>query len=154
MKKLLLVSLITVFFISCSGFANAQTKQCSEENSLVSIRSVKSGHVEELVFIFKKPVSAGVEASSASAPFTDYGGEKVNVKGDHFKRIVFKGVAWMCDTKIYIKFPSLLIADIQETERFEGQIEYIIGLKAGVVYLKQYSMETATYKKVIFKFRK
>ena len=129
-------------------------QNCNEANSIVSIRNKPTGDTEELIFTLKQPTDPDLSHNAIKPPFTDYGGDKVHVKGTVFREIHFKNVYWMCKPKNYTSFASSLISDIKETERFEGYITYVVGLNKGVKLDKQYTIDRTNYKKIIFRFKK
>ena len=149
MKKL-----VTIAAVLLSAFnSTAQSSFCNEENSLISIRNKINGDTEELIFTFKQPAGFDITQKAVKPPFTDYGGDKVKVKGSTFREIHFQLVAWTCETHNYTSFTSL-IAGMKETERFEGYITYVVGLNKGVSFQKQYTLNDSKYRKVIFRFRR
>lgn len=152
MKRIIVT--ITVILSTLIPFVStAQSTFCNEENALISIRNKITGDTEELIFTFKQPAGFDITQKAVKPPFTNYGGDKVKVKGSSFREIHFQLVAWTCETHNYTSFTSL-IAGMKETERFEGYITYVVGLNKGVSFEKQYTLNDSKYRKVIFRFRR
>ena len=152
MKKAVFISCM-LMLCGLPLISKAQLAYCNEEGSLVSIRNTLKGNTEELIFTFKQAAEPIVSDNVGKPPFTNYGGDKVRVKGSIFREIHFQSVNWTCKTRNQVKYDSL-VTDIKETERFEGYITYVVGLAKGVKFDKQLTENGAKTRKIIYRFKK
>lgn len=153
--KLVLVLILTLVFAGV-GFS----QKCTEAGSIKRVKNRSVRNVEYVIFdIYKQNASAtsrmSYDVESATAPFTDYSGdETIPVRGNKFKKITFKSIFWMCETRKKISTPRTAIKDIKNLSSFEGIVEYVVGFRARSRYVTTYQYEAGSVIKVVMKFRK
>lgn len=139
-----------------AGFAYAE--KCTQPGSIKRVKNRSVGNVEYVIFdVFKRAdgdkVDYGVE--KASGPFTDYSGdETIPVRGKKFRKIVFKSVYWMCESREIVRTSRTAVKDVKQLSRFEGIAEYVVGIRARSRYITTYHYDAGSVTKVVMKFRK
>jgi len=84
-----------------------------------------------------------------------YGSEKIlRIKGNFFKSIVFRDVAWMCEIAENFSAPTSTIMAVKKIEQFEGQVEYVIGYRTRSKFVSSYVTGTGSSRKVVLKFKR
>ena len=145
----------SLVFLLCS-FSYAE--KCTQPGSIKRVKNRSVGNVEYVIFdVLKRADSDPVdyEVEKASAPFTDYSGdETIPVRGKKFRKIVFKSVYWMCESRERIRTPKTAIKDVKQLSRFEGIAEYVVGIRARSKYVTTYHYDAGSVTKVVMKFRK
>ncbi len=144
------VTLGVIFFLSTVGVSQT----CTETGSIKKVTNTSIGNYEYVIFDFIQESAPDYEVSTASKPFTDYSGdETIAVRGNKFKKIVFKSFYWMCETPIKTTTRTA-VKDVKELWRFEGIAEYVVGFRTNSRYIATYHYNVGSITKVVIKFRK
>lgn len=141
-------------FLLCS-FSYAE--KCTQPGSIKRVKNRSVGNVEYVIFDVYKSAGSELdyEVESTSGPFTDYSGdETIPVRGSKYRKIVFKSIYWMCESRDLTRTPRSVVRDVKELWRFEGIAEYVVGIRARSRYITTYHYEAGSVMKVVMKFRK
>ena len=151
-KILIAMSLV---FLLC-GFSYAE--KCTQPGSIKRVKNRSVGNVEYVIFdVFKRADGAQVdyEVETTSGPFTDYSGdETIAVRGTKFRKVVFKNIFWMCESRELVRTPRTAVKDVKQLSRFEGIAEYVVGIRARSRFVAAYHYSAGSVTKVVMKFRK
>lgn len=131
------------------------SQKCTEEGSIRNITNSGIGKFEYVVFNFNNTAEApDFSVETASRPFEDYSGdETINVKGNKFKKIVFRSINWTCQTQNQTRSKTA-VKDVKELWTFEGIAEYVVGFRTNSRYITTYHYKADNLTKVVMKFRK
>jgi hypothetical protein len=123
------LSLSVLFLASLPLAALADT--CNTPNSLVKITHTKSGPWEFVDFYVKEPVTGTVALSAPTGPnFTEDPSDlPIFIPGNRWTEVRFSSMDWMCTTPTQFALPKPIVKSIKPTERFEGNVTYVIGRK-------------------------
>lgn len=152
MRKILLF--ILLFPSACCFTLFAQP--CREPGSLIAVRTNRLKGHDYVIFQFKKETASSSwmpEFSWVKPPFRSSPDDApLSVKGCRFLRIHFRGVIWTCTINQSGMRKRWLIQDIKKSEQFEGDIEYIIGLKCASKKYKTYDYSNQSFYYRIIRF--
>jgi hypothetical protein len=151
-KFLIAIALCAVVF-AFSSVAMAQMPNCNEPGSIMRVTKSRSGKFELVTFELKAN-DPNYEVKNAKPPFQMYGDEKtVRIKGNAFKSIVFRDVAWQCKIRENFSAKTTTVQGIKNIEQFEGQVEYIIGYSNRSKFVSSYVYGVGS-SKVVLKFKR
>ena len=145
-----LITTLLCFFLLTDSYA----QNCSETNSLISVRKRKTGRTEYVIFTLKNPVTASTIMSNANPPFhADGSGNVVTVTGCKYKKVKINPVVWTCKVVESFAATTYLIRQVKSIGQFEGTIEYIIGYRCNTKSIVSYSYEDGDFKKYVVRLK-
>ena len=144
----LIISLAFIFL-----FAKGYGQNCSQANSLISIRKKKIGNADYVIFTLKLPVTATTSVAAATPPFIQDGsGNTITILGCAYKKVTFNNVVWTCKTKMFSS-STQFVQKVKNIGQFEGIISYVIGYKCTANSVVSYSYATGQYQKFVVRFK-
>ncbi len=145
-----LLSIVALLFV-----CGAYSQNCSEANSITSVKKRRAGNTEYVIFTLKNPVTAKHEVTDAKPPFTQDGsGNTVHVKGCKFKQVKFNDVVWTCKIPMTSSGSPYLIRDVNSTGQFEGVISYVIGYRCSATSVVSYDYEDGDKYKFVVRLKR
>ena len=119
---------LSVFFLASLPLA-AHAANCNAPNSLVKISNSKQGPWEFVDFYAKSPMSGSVALSAPTGPNfrEDPNDLPIFIPGNRWTAVRFSSIDWMCTTPAQFSLPKSIVKSIKQTERFEGNVTYVIG---------------------------
>jgi hypothetical protein len=153
-----ILGLFGILLLTNTGFAQNYCK--NESNSIKQVKTRSVGNTEYVIFdIVKNAEFSGAPnytVETASRPFTGYVEDdgEIPVKGAKFKKVVFRSINWMCETRIRTKSFKGAVRDLKNLYAFEGISEFVVGYRAKSRYISTYSYDAGAVTKVVLKFRK
>lgn len=145
---------IIITFLSLLFISEAFSQNCSEPNSITSIKKRKAGNTEYVIFTMKNPVTAKHAVTDAKPPFTQDGsGNTVYVKGCKFKQVKFNDVVWTCKIPMVTSGSTYLIRDVKSTGQLEGVISYVIGYRCTAKSVVSYDYEDGDNYKLVLRLK-
>ena len=123
------IALSVVFLASLSLTAHAAN--CNTPNSIVKISNSKQGPWEFVDFYVKQPLTGTVALTALTGPNfrQDPSDLPIFIPGNHWTAVRFSSMDWMCTTPAQFALPKPIVKSIKQTERFEGNVTYVIGRK-------------------------
>ncbi|MFL6375606.1 MAG: hypothetical protein ACJ73D_13145, partial [Pyrinomonadaceae bacterium] len=95
--KLLAIPFVTFVLCVLSAAASAQEPKCTEQGSIRSVISARTGNFETVTFtIIGKSLPDSVEVTNVKPPITNYGGDNLHMKGPAYKSVSLHMVPWNC----------------------------------------------------------
>jgi len=108
--------------------ASAKTALCQSKGAITSVKKVKSGRTEYLIFTINKP--AGYKASMTTLrnpnEMSEGGDANTVVKGCKYKKIKFNSVYWTCQIAEDFSAATTCIEGVKRLEQFEGVVSYML----------------------------
>ena len=108
--------------------ATAKTALCQSKGAITSVKKVKSGRTEYLIFTINKPAGYKATMTTLRNPNEMSEGGDVNavVKGCKYKKIQFNSVYWTCQLAEDFSATTTCIEGVKRLEQFEGVVSYMM----------------------------
>lgn len=122
----LLTFLLVCMLVTTSSFA--KTAVCQGKGAITSVKKVKSGRTEYLIFTINKP--AGYKASMTTlrnpSELNEGGDANTVVNGCKYKKIQFNLINWTCQIAEDFSATTTVIEGVKRIEQFEGVVSYMM----------------------------
>ena len=125
MLKRLALSVLAVLALPLAAHA----ANCNTPNSIVKISNSKQGPWEFVDFYVKQPLTGTVALTAPTGPNfrEDPSDLPIFIPGNRWTAVRFRSMDWMCTTPTQFALPKTIVKSIKQTERFEGNVTYVIG---------------------------